>query len=121
MTQDRGPGRLVAGVAFTLATIIVGATAGGIVARLTETSGMGWDQIARALGGVAIGALPGVVVAVWGIRRLSAATFGKVVTVAVVLAVALMAAGGIRVRQRMAAPAEASTTPMPTAPTAVPR
>jgi hypothetical protein len=104
---------VVAVILFLLAMVIVGATAGGVVARLTASGGMGWDQLARGLGGMMIGAVAGLAAGIVGTRRLRAPWFGRVATLAVLAAAGLVTLGVLQARRATAEAAAQQAAPPP--------
>lgn len=61
-------GRLILALGLLFSLPIVGAAGGGIVGRLVA-SGMGWDRMADALGGLLAGAAVGLVTAIMLVLR----------------------------------------------------
>lgn len=59
----RGHARFIMGLALSFASFVIGAATGAVITRMTS-SGMGWDQLGDVLGGIAIGAVVGVLGAV---------------------------------------------------------
>ncbi len=63
--------RLGSGLLCTFGLTVLGLSAGALLGgRVFGGGGMGWDQLADALGGAAIGIVSGLVLSVWAIRQL---------------------------------------------------
>jgi len=66
--------KYLTGASYLLSVIALGATTGALVARYTAaSSGMGWDQIANALGGLMTGGAVGLMAGLLTVRRLTGA------------------------------------------------
>lgn len=69
-TTSSKAGRFAAGVLYTTGLISAGLMLGALLGtRVFGRSDMGWDQLANGLGGAALGALAGLVIAVLTLRR----------------------------------------------------
>jgi len=63
--------RIGAGALCILGLLGLGLFAGALLGgRVFGSGGMGWDQLADALGGAIVGIIAGIVVSVWAIRKL---------------------------------------------------
>lgn len=95
---------------------ILGAAAGGIVAPRIGSSGMGWDQIADALGGVMVGGVFGLAIALLVIRRISEPGLARAARLVGLVVIGLLVVMTLRIRTiqraaREAAAAEAARLP----------
>ncbi len=93
--------RGLSSVVVLLSMPVLGAAAGSIIAPRIGGGGMGWDQIADVLGGLAVGAAAGIVTAVVLMRRLKDRPLGRVAAATGLIALALVATGVIRYRAAM--------------------
>ena len=83
--------------------VILGATAGGIIAPRLGSSGMGWDDIGDVFGGLAAGAVAGLALALLSVRLLpDRALRGAAITVGVT-ALLLIGSGVYRYQSAMKA------------------
>jgi ABC-type uncharacterized transport system permease subunit len=92
--------RASAGVLY-LGFPILGAVAGALIAPRLGQSGMGWDDIGDALGGLLFGAIAGLLMAVLAARRLSDRALRGSAIVTGTIALALIATGVIRYQNAM--------------------
>jgi len=104
---------LLAGVAVVLATGLLGAMLGGLYVRLfVPRTGMGWDQIANALGGLMLGGLIGLVVGL--VVALTTSTRVRAITAAVAVVGALAMIVILRLLAGPLTPAQAGPSDPPT-------
>jgi predicted lipid-binding transport protein (Tim44 family) len=111
--------RVGLGMVLTAGSLVLGAAAGGIVSRFTRQPGMGWDQIGHVLGGMMIGALAGMVVAIVLARRLRIPVLRALTIVIALVAGSMVTLVAIRMRQEEARGAADASQPRPTTPKAV--
>ena len=110
--------RLGYGLFLTASCFVLGAATGGVLSRFTRQPGMGWDQIGHALGGMMLGALGGVVLAIVLARRLRIPVLRTLAIVSTLLAGSMVAFVAVRLRQEQARGAAEASRPRPVAPKA---
>lgn len=111
MAMSERAARALAGLLLVPSMLILGVAAGGAIASLTS-SGMGWDRMADALGGIMIGAVAGPLAGIVAALRAPAGRL-RALTIGAVLA-ALLVSGLLTVRtlrRRAAVAAEAASRP----------
>jgi predicted lipid-binding transport protein (Tim44 family) len=109
---------MLAGLLVVPSFLFLGVAAGVWIATLNPT-GMGWDQLADALGGMMIGGLAGLGLGIVAITRLPAARLRTFTIVTLVAALAVSSILAVRARNRRnqlgvdSPPGEVTTAPPP--------
>lgn len=117
MNRNERAGRVLAGLILSPCLMFIGIAAGATIAGMSR-SGMGWDQLADAIGGMIVGSVLGLAFALYfatrlPVPRLRAATIGSALA-------ALLVWGMLFVRARKRADLRGAGKP-PTAMTSDPK
>jgi len=110
--------RWALGVILGLSLALLGMAVGGTIAGQLGRGGMGWDEIAHAVGGMLVGAPAGLLLAMLLARRAGRRTLQLVTAVAGLLATTLLLFGVLRVRREMDRAAREAAPTRPLAPPA---
>lgn len=117
MIRNERTARMLAGILIVPSFLFLGIAAGVWIATLNPT-GMGWDQLADALGGLMLGGLAGLILAVIVITKLPRERLLGFTILTLIATVGLSSTLAIRARNRAAARAAAD---LPTAVTPDPK
>jgi hypothetical protein len=122
MIRNERTARMLAGLLVVPAFLFLGIAAGVWIATLNPT-GMGWDQLADALGGMLVGGFAGLCLAVIVITKLPASRLRMFTIATLAVTLTLWSALAFRARSRRAQlglerPSSAVTAdPAPSSPT----